>query len=67
MKEGLAYEAGKYFDVYNYTYNVQASAEQKLKVQSELVETVSKYSVKHQFEHGNGEPATFGYLFWWGT
>eukprot|EP00200_Dunaliella_tertiolecta_P006306 CAMPEP_0202355414 /NCGR_PEP_ID=MMETSP1126-20121109/10320_1 /ASSEMBLY_ACC=CAM_ASM_000457 /TAXON_ID=3047 /ORGANISM="Dunaliella tertiolecta, Strain CCMP1320" /LENGTH=984 /DNA_ID=CAMNT_0048948029 /DNA_START=163 /DNA_END=3117 /DNA_ORIENTATION=- len=46
FKEGLTYEAGKYFDVFNYTYNVQANSEQKLYVQQDLIRVVAEYSTK---------------------
>ncbi|KAG2491383.1 hypothetical protein HYH03_010175 [Edaphochlamys debaryana] len=48
FKEGLAHEARKYFDVFQITYNAQTSAEGKLKAQTEFVDVVAKYSVKHE-------------------
>eukprot|EP00955_Chlamydomonas_euryale_P043447 352594-Chlamydomonas_euryale.AAC.12 len=46
LKAGLAHEAGKYFDVYNFTYNAQSTSQQKLAVQTDIISAVAKYMSK---------------------
>ena len=50
----MAFEASKYFDVFQFTYNAQASAESKLKAKQEFIEVVRKYGTKHAPAPGLG-------------
>ncbi len=47
LKDGMAFEAGKHFNVYRYKYNSETSYAEKLRVRNDFVKVVSQHASKH--------------------
>lgn len=55
LKEGMAYQASKYFDTYEITYNHQCTAEQKQDAKRRFEDIVQRYCTKHTLPSDLGE------------